>query len=296
LLRRYRYWIHVASNITRPSRTTTSQCKLTSNVAALSSTAFPLFPRSVGHVGGSAFVVFKYGRMGSSLSTEINQPKKNKKTVRSLASWWKKKRSFYVDIPHDDSFAVQTQDVTMADVDSDHGVNLNVGMHDTTSVTSSPTFDVTAEYSPDKSKHPWDSEEQATLLPSVKDQLASLESASPVERPGHHAPERRSPVTMPFVQEDEPFLSRPVPFTRKSFSSGSLESMDSLDESYWDSDDSDRGELPPHWTPVAGDCGYMDFCPDFFAEHVQYLRARTSTVAPHQIVEIWSLSEGEAWG
>jgi hypothetical protein len=232
--------------------------------------------------------------MGSSLSTEIKQPKKNKKIVRALASWWKKKRNFYVDVPQEDSFGVQTQDVTMADVDSDNGVNLNVGKHHA-SVTSSPTFDVTSVCSPDKRTYPWDLEEQVTYLPLAKDRLANL-STTPVELSGYHTPERRSPVAMPFVPEDEPFLSRPVPFTRKSFSSGSLESMDSLVESYWDSDDSDRGELAPYWTPVAEDGGYMDFSPDFFAEHVQYLRVRTATVAPHQIVQIWSLSEGKSWG
>jgi hypothetical protein len=57
-----------------------------------------------------------------------------------------------------------------------------------------------------------------------------------------------------------------------------------------------RGELALDWTPVTGDGGYMNFSPDFFAEHIQYLRVRTATAAPDQIVEIWSLSEGNSRG
>jgi hypothetical protein len=88
--------------------------------------------------------------MGSLLSTEIKQPKKNKKIVRSLGSWWKKKQNFYVDVPQEDSFGVQTQDVTMEDVDSENSENRHVGKQDA-SVTSSPTIDVTSVYPPDKS-------------------------------------------------------------------------------------------------------------------------------------------------
>jgi hypothetical protein len=224
--------------------------------------------------------------MGSLLSAEIKQPKKNKKRVHSLAGWWNKKRNFYVGVPQEDSVGAQTQDVTMEDVDSENGDNLNDAKRHS-SVTSSPTFDVTSEQSPaDRTRQPWDSEEQATFLPLVKDH-ANLESTTPVELSGY-TPERRSHVTMPFEPEDEPFLSRPVPFTRKSFSLGSLETMDSLVESYWDSDDSDRGELAlaPHWTPFAEDGGYMDFSPDSFAEHVHFLRVQTR---PHQVEEIWFL-------
>jgi hypothetical protein len=223
--------------------------------------------------------------MGSLLSTETQQPKKNKKlrtVVRSLAGWWKTKRTFYVDVPQENSFGIQTQDVTMEDVDSDDGEHLNAAKHNA-SVTSSPTFDVTSVYSPDKSKYPWDLDEQATCILLVKDQLASLVATTPVELSGYHTPERRSPVATPFVPDDEPFLSRPVPFTRKSVSSGSLESMDSLVESYWDSDDSDRGELAPDGTPIAGDSVYIDFSPDIFAEHVHFLRVQTQ---PHQVEEI----------
>jgi hypothetical protein len=222
--------------------------------------------------------------MLSLLSIEMQQPQKKKKqrtVVHSLARWWKTKRTFYVDVPQENSVGVQTQDVTMEDIDSDDGEHLNAAKHNA-SATSSPTFDVTSVYSPDKSQYPWNLEEQGNYLPLAKDQLASPESTTLVELSGYHTPERRSPVAMLFVPEDEPFLSRPVPFTRKSFSSGSLESMDSLVESYWDSDDSDRVEL----ATVAGDSVYMDFSPDIFAEHVHFLRVQTR---PRQVEEIWFL-------
>jgi hypothetical protein len=64
--------------------------------------------------------------------------------------------------------------------------------------------------------------------------------------------------------------------TQESFQ-GSLESMDSLAESYWDPEDD-----ASHMTPVATNLARSS---DFFLEHVRFLKVQTQ---PRQVEVVWS--------
>jgi hypothetical protein len=64
--------------------------------------------------------------------------------------------------------------------------------------------------------------------------------------------------------------------TQESFQ-GSLESMDSLAESYWDPDDD-----ASHMTPAAANLARSS---EFFFEHVRFLRVQTQ---PRQVEVVWS--------
>jgi hypothetical protein len=75
------------------------------------------------------------------------------------------------------------------------------------------------------------------------------------------------------------------PFTRnrtKDSFQGSLESIDSLAESYWDPED-DSSEV----TPIANNVAQPI---DFFSEHVDFLRVQTQ---PRKVEVVWTTPEKE---
>lgn len=230
--------------------------------------------------------------MSSPRVLEVKRKKNKKNIMRSLNSWWKKKRSFYLDMQQDEASGVEMHDVTLEGANSDFDPTetpvRGIQPRDRANVTASPYFDVSSMYSP-----PLTTTSQAISEPrqfvktsphASKDSLESrLRIADGV--PGPNTPSKmNTDATTNAGKVTPPFLSRPVPFVRRSFSSGSLESMDSLAESYWDPDD-DEDDTSSQVTPIAANGGHPDDVPDFFAEHVNFLRVQTR---PRKVEEIWS--------
>ena len=230
--------------------------------------------------------------MNSSLELQMKRRKQKQKTnsLRLLTSWWKKKRSYYVDMQQDDSSGDKVHDMTMEDVDSDgeetpiRGTQRrDVGA----SASSSPSFDVASMHSPAytppmpspyKTKHDIRSS-SLVLDDSLESRLNIFDDAT---RPVIQST-MDTDLAVNVIEVTPSLLTKPVPFVRRSFSSGSLESMDSLVESYWDPDDVED-DTSSQVTPIATN-GYFAAAPDFFAEHVHFLRVQTR---PHKVEVVWS--------
>lgn len=93
-------------------------------------------------------------------------------------------------------------------------------------------------------------------------------------------------ANIPFFGKSHTSIRATVPFQRSDSRSiadsiqGSLESMDSLVESYWDPED----ELS-QVTPLVSNFGRPPKSNDFFTEHVDFLRVQTR---PQQVEVVWT--------
>jgi hypothetical protein len=204
--------------------------------------------------------------------------KKNRKknAMRSLSCWWRKRRNYYVNMQQDDSSGEKVQDITMEDVDSDREKTPVRGKkpHDGgTSARSTPVFDVSSMHSlslitPMATRH-------LVIQPSPLSPKVIHESVSS---------SKMFKDVVPNTSQATPslLLTQPVAIAQRSLSSGSLESMDSLVESYWDPDDADD-ETSSQITPIATN-GHLT-APDFFTEHVHFLRVQTR---PRKVEVVWS--------
>lgn len=201
--------------------------------------------------------------------------------MRSFTSWWKKRRNYYVTMQPDDSSGEKAPDVTMEDVDSDREgtpIRGNKPHYGGASVNSSPLFDVASMHSPSSLTTPETTPETIHFIhsstpPSTDKNINELLSPSKMFR---------SATSHMAQTSTSPLLTMPTPAVRRSFSSGSLESMDSLVESYWDPGDVEE-DSSSQITPVATN-GHL-YAPDFFTEHVHFLRVQTR---PRKVEVVWS--------
>ena len=181
--------------------------------------------------------------------------KKKKKTRKRwlwrIVTWWKR-RNFYV-------VHVESQDS-----DDREGVR---------DLTMEESYDERENSSQDEDVdvHPSDESSAATPIAGV---TTTAYITPEVEKPP--AKLMRTPPTS--TSSSTPASA--VPFVRnrtKDSFQGSLESIDSLVESYWDPED-DASQLTPIVTNALQDDG-------FFSEHVDFLRVQTQ---PRKVEVVWT--------
>jgi hypothetical protein len=231
------------------------------------------------------------------------------KVIRfAVLRWWKKKRTFYINVQQsevnnntnsDHPYGASIVQVvgTMDDDSSENYEPKQRVSNDSSSSSSSSYMDVTSVSSNgNRSKHtiqPTSLLDTTNILNNNKQHQSdrsNISVAAPLNS-GHAAQQSFS--------SDEVFLSRPVPFTpRRSYSSASLQSMDSLTESYcWDPNDNDEdtfvelnnntSESFPFFTTSIGStdmtsANLPNVPIDFFAEHIQFLRNQTQPQHVHE--------------
>jgi hypothetical protein len=190
--------------------------------------------------------------------------------VKGLVNWWKRKRNFYVEQSesHDDrKVTVKVSSDSTGEIVAQQPDHHNLQHNSSGEVE----FDNTViPASPDKESN----------IETEEQEPSSVRSSSPESMDGIS--------TEPFFSATEPSpLTTPpraaLPFVRHrsndSFQ-GSLESLDSLVESYWDPEDD--GSMS---TPVATNMASAARSMEFFAEHVHFLRVQTK---PRKVEIVWS--------
>lgn len=181
--------------------------------------------------------------------------------------WWKRKRTNYIVVRGDSPALGHRPDLTIEDNFSDEESQ------------SDPVFDTTSMISPNVVTPP-----SASTL-SSKDSRVTPKLNLWIETTNIETPEKAEPA--PKNSE-----VRWTNYLRNSFSEGSLESIDSLVESYWDPTDDQDDISTSRLTPVASNLERQRHHPGrhahddkFFFCHVRFMRGQTT---PNAVEVVWN--------
>jgi hypothetical protein len=212
----------------------------------------------------------------------VRQKKKQKRIVRTLARWWKKRRAYYVHVKHgsegsnSSSGVAQMHDLTMDDIDSmssderskllrDH---VEDRFHCNSSDNEPDTFDSSSFTTPQKSNGTCEIE-SAQIPNAMQLQSAAIPLQSNLGK--------KQVVTMespPTTDSAANQTTVRIPFVRERSDQCSIMSIDSLLDSEWDPeddifvDDDDSSQITPLATNAI--TSY-----DFLSEHMNFLHVQT---------------------
>lgn len=196
--------------------------------------------------------------------------------LRSLVGWWKKKRSYYVDIHQDlqqDATSVFPEEESLG---TSQQQDYYDDIFDASSFHDTPSPPPISKQSSRSSPEPVPSTPRSSNVPTTP----MMRRSTPNNRRSSTPRLLHSPPPIPEAHDIPPESALQIPFVRTSFSTGSLLSMDSLQDSYWDGDD-DNDEILSHATPTASN----GVTTDFFTEHVSFLRIQTK---PRRVEVVWA--------
>lgn len=181
--------------------------------------------------------------------------RKRRGLVAIILNWWRRKRTFYhahEDNSHDSDCSIANKStLTLEDRGSPEELECDASFTPVYTPTqpvliSPPSSPAAAE------RHSTDSTNEDEVMDSSGDSLLP-----PIPAHTYHTPQRAYPLSR-IRTADDSFM-------------GSLESMDSLVESYWDPDGDDDDD-ESHVIPIATNALKMQ---DFLNEHVDFLREKT---------------------
>jgi len=218
--------------------------------------------------------------------------RQKKSVLRSLTGWWKKKRSYYVDIHQElqqcstmfqEEESLGTSHAALQQDDSDDDIFDATSLH-----TPSPQLIIgkspLSSSSISSSRSQEETPPKPTLMTPLRYSPAAVPPSTPNTRRSTASRPLQSPPTIPEEAPESLGLLQ-LPFVRTSFSTGSLLSMDSLENSYgggWDDDkDNDEANIITGLNSSNKD----HVVADFFDEHVTFLRVQTK---PRQVEMVWA--------
>lgn len=208
----------------------------------------------------------------------------------ALKRWWRQRRA-YVKHEEDDSNCGLYDDTKLIDSSDceDEGISLNddddnnSGFLDIT-VMDDPKSSTTSSFTSDRdlpkvSPSSTRMSRQAAFSSAIYEMPTIIEcQTNPSEDALEVVQEEQLPITPPRYTM---VSTMPPKFTRnrtKDSFQGSLESIDSLAESYWDPEDDDISQ-------VVGNASATERSDDFFYEHMHFLKVQTQ---PRQVEVVWS--------